>query len=207
MICESRSASTNRREVVPHPAPRRVATLSRPTGEGLGVRVGSWVVRMIHESCVGTVNLPRSRPHAEARRRGGEESSPRCVSSPRPPRLRVSHSGHGSWVGSMSHGSGVGTPNRAGGRSSVSAAGHGNGTWVRCPGGAARTEPRPPGQEAGRGPPRRAMDRGVGRGYWRPKAARSASSGVTRWLEFFGSSAMDNWTALTSPLKRLPTGP
>ena len=64
---------------------------------------------------------------------------------------------------------------------------------------------RPGGGAEGTALPRH--ERGVSPGYWRPKAARSASSGVTRCPEFFGSSAMDNWTALTSPLKRLPTGP
>jgi hypothetical protein len=57
---------------------------------------------MSQESRVGTMNLSRSRPHTESRRRGGEESSPRCVASTRPPRLRVSHFGHGSRTGSRS---------------------------------------------------------------------------------------------------------
>jgi hypothetical protein len=38
-VYKSRIGFMNRRVVDPHPAPRGVATLSRPTGEGLGVRV------------------------------------------------------------------------------------------------------------------------------------------------------------------------
>ena len=43
--------------------------------------------------------------------------------------------------------------------------------------------------------------------YCCPSTARIASSGLTRWSEFFGSSAIESCTPLTSPLNALPTGP
>ena len=39
-----------------------LATLSRPTGEGLGVRGGSWVGSTVREPPVGTMNRPEGRP-------------------------------------------------------------------------------------------------------------------------------------------------
>jgi hypothetical protein len=85
MIYASRSASMNRREVVPHPAPRRVATLSRRTGEGLGVRGGSWRGSMIRASCAGTSTRHGARCSGRARQEGsgsGAQETQRPTGAP-----------------------------------------------------------------------------------------------------------------------------
>ena len=53
-----RIVAMNREARHPHPAPLRVATLSRRTGEGPGVRGGSWEAATVLEPRVRTMNRP-----------------------------------------------------------------------------------------------------------------------------------------------------